>query len=299
VDQSPPKLHRSFETYPEAIGTREKVFSLQDLRELGSIEDARKSLIDSAVENILRGSFEDWLKFLREQVKLSLGYLSTDHLVEIFQRRNLLIHNAAVVNSIYVSRVAAPLREKWKVGERIAVPRHYLGNAIALVELNFLLIAAELWKKLEPGNQRRSDLLVEINFDHLLAERWEIAEGRSLFVKNDKQALERSQLIGQVNYWQTFKWSNRSEEVRPEIEKADFSAKEPLFQLALAALRDDLDKLFEILPEVLDSKKLSLDELDRWPIFRAIRSTERFELFMAQRTVLSASEGAIQQGGGL
>ena len=48
-------LQRYFETYPESVGTREKVFSLQDLRQIGSIEDARKGLIDSTVENILHG----------------------------------------------------------------------------------------------------------------------------------------------------------------------------------------------------------------------------------------------------
>jgi hypothetical protein len=290
-------LHRYFETYPEAVGIREKVFSLQDLRQLGSIEDARKSLVDSTVENILRGSFEDWLKFLREQAKLSMGYLAMDPLIEIFQRRNLLVHNAGVVNSIYTSRVAASFREQWKIGEHITVPRDYLDNAIALVELNFLLIAAELWKKLEPNSEERSELLLEISLDHLLAERWEVAEGLSFFVKNDKQTLERLQLMGQVNYWQTFKWRNRFEEVRSEVEKADFSAKEPLFQLALAALQDDLDKFFELLPEVLDSKRLSLDHLDRWPIFRGIRPTERYGLFMMQRKALSANQAAGQSGG--
>lgn len=289
-------LHGYFETYSDAVGTGDKAFSLQDLREFGSIEDARKSLTDSTVENILRGSFEDWHKFLKERLKLNMGYLDMERLVEFFQRRNLLVHNAGIVNSIYINRVAAPLRKQCTVGEHIKVPADYLDDAIALVELNFLLIAAELWKKLEPGSQERSELLIEISFNHLIAERWEIAKGLSFFVKNDKQALESYRLKAQLNYWQALKWQDRFEEVRSEVEKVDFSAKDPLFRLALAALRDDLDNFFELLPDVLNSKKLSLDDLEIWPIFRTIRSIERYGLFIAQRKTLSPPETTPQEG---
>src|SRR5258706_806350 len=95
-------LHFYFDRFPDAVGSEIKFFSLDDLKSLGSIEDAKKHLIESKVEAVLRESLEDWLRFWKERVKLSMGYMDTvrDQLIEVYQRRNLLIHNGGRVNSI-------------------------------------------------------------------------------------------------------------------------------------------------------------------------------------------------------
>ena len=37
---------------------------------------------------------------------------------------------------------------------------------------------------------------------------------------------------GLLNYWQSVKWQGRFESIQKEVEQADFSAKDPLYQLA-------------------------------------------------------------------
>jgi hypothetical protein len=92
---------------------------------------------------------------------------------------------------------------------------------------------------------------------------------------NDKSLSERCQLIGTLNYWQTIKWSGSFDSLRSEIESADFSAKEDLFQLARLVLLDDFEKAIPLIEELLKNNKLPLNALEEWPIFKKIREEEQ------------------------
>ena len=140
------------------------------------------------------------------------------------------------------------------------------------------MIAAELWKKLESSDESRGEALVKLAFDHLVAERWIIAEGVSCFMMKDKGISERMQIIGQINYWQSLKWQDRFGEIQEEVEKADFSAKDEVFRLGRLALLDAEEDFFEMLPNVLDAEKISVDDLQTWPLFRKMRDTETYRL---------------------
>lgn len=268
-------IHNYFDKYPDALENKSKCFSLDELRSFDCIKDAEKHLISTRVEEIMRGSFEDWIDFFKNVPKLSMGYLKIDDIIEVFQRRNIIVHNGGIVNSIYLSKVKTNLKK----GEKVHVIPMYINKAINIFELNFILIAAELWKKLEPKNDKRSDILIDIALEHLKMERWDIAEGLSYFVMNDKQLPESSQLVGKINYWQSLKWSGNIKKLESEIENVDLSAKKPKFQLALYALKNDNDQFFELLPGLLKSEELSKDDLQSWPLFREIRQDERMKKF--------------------
>jgi len=211
-----------------------------------------------------------------------MGYMDPvkDRLIEVYQRRNLLIHNGGRVNSIYLAKVTPELRENISRDQLLGVKPKYLNRTLDLFELNFLLIAAELWKKLEPKDEERADTLTGIAYSHLLKERWQIAEGLSYFQMGDKQTSEKSQMYGQLNYWQSVKWQGRFEDVRKEVEQADFSAKDPLYQLALLALHDRNEDFFSLLPVVLRSEKFTVEELKAWPIFREMREDPAYKSFI-------------------
>ncbi|MBD2446645.1 hypothetical protein H6G76_05590 [Nostoc sp. FACHB-152] len=260
-------LHEYFKLYPEASDIRERSLTLSELQSMGTIDDAKNYLIDLRIEEILRGSFSDWITFLKSKLKLSMGYLTDEenYLTEICQRRNLFVHNGGVINKIYLNKVAQPLRQNLEIGQKITVSQEYLDEAITRFEKFFFLLSLELWKKLSPDDKTRSDIVSDITYKNLYNERWKIVESLSFFLLNDKQLPEMARLVAQINYWQSLKWQERFEEVRKEVEKIDFSAKDERFSLAKAALLDDEKLFFNLLPMLLKTEKITKKDLDEWP----------------------------------
>lgn len=274
-------LHFYFEQFPDAVGTRDKVFSIDDLKAFNTIQDARQHLIDSKVEDILRESFEYWIKYLKERINLSMSYIEPymAQMTEVYQRRNIIVHNGGRINSIYLSKVDPILAKTLNIGDKVEINSGYFNDTIDAFELCFMLIAAELWKKLKPEDEERSGTILDLAFNHISEERWKIGEGLSLFLIQDKLMPESRRLRGQVNYWQSLKWQDRFEEIRSEVENADFSAKEPIFRLVLFALLDKEEEFFSLVPTVIKNEDLSYQELDTWPIFRSIRKSEKYAYF--------------------
>jgi len=192
-------------------------------------------------------------------------------LVESFQRRNLLVHNNGTVNAIYLSKVDKSLTSGVELGALLDVTAEYFAETTNRLELCFDLIAAELWRKIEPTNEERSSALTTLVLSHLKAERYAIAEGLSRFVGEDKKLSERSQLIGRINYWQSRKWSGRYDEVRREVDELDLSAKTIEFRLAVLALQDKSDEFMALLPKALEGGQLSREDIATWPLFREMR----------------------------
>jgi hypothetical protein len=117
------------------------------------------------VEEVLRGSFSDWLNDLKVRLKLSIGYAEPflDELNEAMQRRNLLVHNGGEANTVYMARVPERLRKSVEIGDELFVSQEYLERCIRTFERVFLLIGAELWKKLAPKDEKRSSVLFDIS----------------------------------------------------------------------------------------------------------------------------------------
>ena len=230
--------------HPEAIGIRDKTLTLADLQAIGSIEEAQAMLIQSRIDEIMFGGLEDWLKMFANTMHLSMGYLKPrrDGLVDILQRRNVMVHNNGVVHSSYMRKVPLELRQGIELNTNLLVTPEYLESAIDLVEYSFVLIAAELWQDLEPNDEERGTVLTNaVAIERINSGRWLVAEGASEFTMRDKKLSEQIQLIGTINYWQTLKWDGRFDSVRKDVEAADYLAKAELYQLARLVLLDQFD----------------------------------------------------------
>lgn len=103
----------------------------------------------------------------------------------------------------------------------------------------FTLIAAELWKKLEPEEEKRADILNTIAYKNMLQKRWLVAEWLSYFIKDDDKLKSRVKTVGQLNFWLCQKRKGNNSLVGTEIAKADFSDKSLRYQLAISALIDN------------------------------------------------------------
>lgn len=277
-------LHFFYDQHPNAAGVKKKTLTLEELKSFGTVEDAEKYLIDSKIEGLLRSSFSEWIETLKTELKLSLGYLDDfdDELIEIYQRRNLLVHNGGIVNSIYLSKVSQSLIENVETGNKLTVDENYLDNAIGKIHVLFSLIACELWKKQLPEDDERSDYLMSLNYQYLKRKNWNIAKLPNLFLSGDAKQPTIPKTYAKLNCWLCEKRSNDNKELRKELEKVDFSDKTIIIQLALASLKDDEDSFFMLLPKAVNSDELDPESLFDFPIFEEMRSNKKFEDFQIE-----------------
>lgn len=274
-------LHFYYDKHPEAAGIKKKTMTLEDLKTFGTVQDAEKFLIDSKIEEVFRAGFDAWMDILKDEVKLKLPYVRPffNELLEVYQRRNLLVHNGGIVNSIYISKVSSEISKDLKIGDKLTITSEYLENAICKLHIIFTLIAAELWKKLEPNEESRADILNSIAYKNMNQGRWEVSEWLSCFIKDDENLKSRVKTVGQLNFWLSRKKRGNRELVIGEVLKADFTDKSLRYQLAVSALTDNKEEFFELLPETLRTKSLEIEELLEFPIFDEMRNTSEFEEF--------------------
>jgi len=274
-------LHYYYDRFPDAAGIQKRAMTLSDLKSFKTVNDAEKYLIDVKIEEVLRGSFESWISLLKTELSLKLGYINSveDELIEIYQRRNLLVHNGGIVNSIYLSKVKEPFRKKTKINEQISVDKEYLDNAICKLQKSFILIASELWKNLDKNDKKRGDVLTDIVYENLIKGRWDICEGLCYFIINDKQLESVDRCVSQLNYWLCKKRTQQFDSIKEEIFNTDYSDKMEIFQLGLFALKEDKKSFFKVLPIALDSGQLNIEKLEEFPIFEEMRNSDEYEKF--------------------
>lgn len=274
-------LHFYYDKHPKAAGIHKKTLSLEEIKQFNSIEEAEKYLIDIKIEEILRNSFSEWISLLKTELKLGLSYVDDfeKQLIEFYQRRNLLVHNGGIVNSIYMSRVDSVLTKNIMKGDELGVDKEYLNNAISRLQIVFLLIACELWKSLDKDDKKRGEVLGIIVYENLIESNWDLCESLTYFIKNDAKLDTTDKIIAKLNYWLCKKRKGEFENIKDELEKEDFSDKKEIFQLGLYALLENKEKFFEILPITLETKHLNTERLEEFPIFKEMRDTEEYQKF--------------------
>lgn len=272
-------LHYFYDNNPNSAGIKKKTLTLEELKSFGSVNDAEKYLIDSKIEVLLRSSLTDWIDTLKEELGLKMGYLNLyiDELVELYQRRNLFVHNGGIVNSIYHSKVN---NCKYSIGEQLDVTEDYLDKAIDIIHVLFSLIACELWKKELPDDKDRAYFLMELSYSYLKKSKWEIAKLPNTFLSKDASQPTIPKTYAQLNCWLCDKKINGLEKIKAELFQQDFSDKTVVIQLALEALKENEDTFFELLPKAINSEELPLKYLFDFPILEEMRKSNKFHNFV-------------------
>lgn len=268
--------HQYYIKYPDKINTKDKQLSLDDLVKFDSVEDARIYLIDKKIESVLWGNIQDWIKFLRNDLNLSMKYIDpyVDRLSEAALRRNLFVHNSGVVNRIYWNNYPRSLGTPPEIDKEVRINSGYLHDVIMMIEKCFVLIASELWKNTDPDNDERSVLLISMAFENMIKGNYDLSESYSFFTMNDKSSKEIRRLYGTINYWLSIKMQNRFNEVRSEVEKADFSGKSRLISCAQNVLLDREDKAKEDIINLLEhDDEFGIEQLKEWPLFKTLRDS--------------------------
>ncbi len=290
-------LHFFFDKYPSAAGLDDRTLTYEALLKFGSIEDARNWLVGNKIEDILRGSFTDWVAFFKERLHIDKE-LFDDHIPycqEACLRRNLLVHNGGVVNSVYLKKLPAEIKDIPEEGSHVAVEDDYYEDRLNRFEVFFIVFALEIWKKIEKREELRLDIGVQLSFDALSRDRWLVARGISKYVLSQSDASEQQNLNARVNYWQSFKWAGDFEKVQKEVEKWDVSAKGVIYQAAKDILLDQEEAAIQKLGTLVSIGALPSSNIKGWPLFRSLREKNRLDglLSSAEQAEAAAIAGVV------
>ncbi|MFF2477062.1 hypothetical protein [Streptomyces sp. NPDC058066] len=251
-------------------------FTLQELAEFDTLDDAREYLIEKRVSTLLRDSIDGWEKWL----KRACGGVSMESLPvfwplvrESFARRNLLVHTGGVVNQLYLSVVAKlglPDSVSIKPGARLDVDEEYLDwvlqELLALGQILICTVGAKLYKK-------ETELFTNVAIHAAHNFSFRHANHASKAVCNYILSCKLSrhdEMMARVRRWLSIKETTGIEGVRAEIEEWDTSGLDASISHCKPVLLDDLDEAKRAVEVLISQGHLSRFEVAVDPLYKRL-----------------------------
>jgi hypothetical protein len=274
-------LTEHYRLHPAALGGDEKEFSLDDLTEYGSIDDAREALIARRVDAKMRDSFEEWCRWFEKNLHLDFGELSADldAIAEAFQRRHLIVHSAGEISRQYNDRARRAGRPELPLGMPVDITDEYLSQALDQLGTLGILVCLKAWSAWVPDHPAPGGMLLDRVFEMMVAGRWHAAESLCKASAVIPSSNDYQQLALKVNHWLCRKRLRGVDDVRDEVTEWDTSPLKTVFALARYALLDDIEAAYRLLPPLVESGELTQTDLVEWPLLEELRADPRFGEF--------------------
>lgn len=274
--------HLFFARAPDSLETEERLFSVEDLKRFGSIEDAVQVTIEKRVDDLLRGSAEEWRKFFRSRLKLDLADFSESwvRIEEFIQRRHIYVHAGGRISRRYLAntdpQVVQQLLGEPELGQLARLDEDYVGEALDAFESTGLSWAFAAWCKLFPDeHEGATGLLLELVYHAVLESNWKVVEMLTQWAVNHERFNASTRTTCQMNLWLARKRMGQKEAVAEEIAQFDISALEPRYIVAVLGLVEDFEGFRQL---VTDKSGAGLEQKawDQWPILDELRAEEGF-----------------------
>jgi len=126
--------------FPQSLKSSEKTMSYAAILDFDNIHALREHIIETDLMKFSFGSIKDRIKFLEKRYNLAFKYtrvkgirnnwncIEYDSILEVHAARNLIVHNAGIVNKIYLNEVSST---HYKLGEALNIDETYLLDAIS------------------------------------------------------------------------------------------------------------------------------------------------------------------------
>jgi hypothetical protein len=267
-----------------------KSIDFKQLKEIGSIEEARIFLIESELETLFRKGFHTWFKDIDNNfnIKKNFNKYDLDNILneinELYLRRNLYVHADGKVNDIYLMHAPEEYTKGKYVGNKLVINKDYINKKIYMVEK----IGAILFYSYSLKKHKDKDEMFYIINDIFLKE---ISNDDS----NDVYSLiynklyeinglkSSSKMIAKINYFLAFKLRGEYNLIEKEIQKLDLSAYSEEFKRAKKIIMTDedaVDIVVKYFKEIEDDNFLYQIQ---WPLYNIIRDDEKFDAYVTDR----------------
>lgn len=267
--------------FPDSLADKNSL-TLAELKNLGSIEEAEKHIVSKEVDSILRQGIEDQLRFFSTNCKIPIfdNLLNIKEIIEIFQRRNSLVHNSSKYSKAYFNKVDPILIQTLKVkpNENIEINSTYLINATNQILLAGLTLLQLCWRRWDKKNITLADNYISsLIYDLLIDGKHELVCQLSKMCKSLKMQNEMESRLVAINYAVALKKLGSIEESKNIIASLDWSASCIKLKLAAHIVKDEFPIALSLLPKAIEIGEIHIEDLHEWPLFDSVRTMSEFQ----------------------
>ncbi|MET7692807.1 hypothetical protein ABZT06_33390 [Streptomyces sp. NPDC005483] len=273
--------YQYYQTTPQALEAtsreKEKEFSLKDLKEMASIDDAVDMAITRRVDELMFGSFGEWRKFFIDKMNLKFDDYAVDWevLQEIFQRRHVIVHNGGRASKRYLRSVASRFSEGVREGDLLEVDQDYVLRAThELLTFGFLLSTAVGIKLAKSEREYFLARLHHFMYRNLVKGRNELVNKCASYGEEGTQNMN-DELTFRVNRWIARQRLSDSS-VQSEVENWDVRALSPRYKLAKHCLLGEKDAAMNVLQSLYAAGDIGFEDIIEWPLLEPLRGTSAY-----------------------
>ncbi len=200
-----------------------------------------------------------------------------DDLIEITQRRNLMVHNDGVIDDDFLERIPDRYKneKEWKPGQTLVVSTEYLQRAFDVTHLIGCILNQAIWRKWAGTSPKKaSETFSNFIFTVLKQERYQLVSDLADFSVSLSLPKKISQIV-KVNQAIAFRETKQHNKLQRSISELSRSNPSLPIQIALSVLRMDY-KNTQILLVHAANKNLLKNISKDWPLFYPIKNEPWF-----------------------
>ena len=304
-------LRLFYEVQPDALRASERSLTLGNILEFGSIEVAKDYVIEKEIESVLRKSHSDQFDALEKRLSLALrkGLDIWPDFIEVTERRNLFVHTGGIVTRQYMDvcrRAGVELSDDLQ-GSTLEASHDYFRHAHGVIFELGVKLGHVVWRKVRPSERETADryLAGSVMYDLIFNERYETAIKLGDFALETYMtfASQYNRLMLVINKAQAHRWSGDDAGAQQILDDEDWSATSSEFQLAVAAIRDDVPGVIALMKRIGATDRPGKVGYREWPLFSSVRSTDEFQdsfeqVFGEPLSVVAVAETSAEERAG-
>lgn len=268
---------------PGMLKIGDKSFTFEEILAFSSLDEAKKHIIDSEVEAVLRMSHPDQVRWFEKRLKLdTLTKLPAfPAFVEVTQRRNIVTHNKGRVSKQYldVCRRNNIDTQHLSLDDDLTIDSTYLMQAVETIYEYGLELGHLIWRKVKKEEQQDSDSrLSAVGYELLRQEHYDLARRVLRFAHEDvgQHASDSTRRMIIVNRANACKLSGDFDEAKRIIAADDWSATSDQFQISIAAVLDEYDEAISLMHKIGKDGVITSTDYKTWPVFIRLRERDGF-----------------------
>lgn len=259
---------------PDKVISGDTSVSWSTLSRAASVEDVRADLIERHIDNLLRESAEEWVKFLRERFDIRYPTSLSSTAKEGFLRRNAAVHGDGAATREYVRRCQEAGIRGEDLGESIEPSSDYLREFAAEMYCIAFQLTASATASTCTGvlADKAEGRLADALYHELASERYMAVAKVGAACRSTKFRVSANQAVTHVNYWLAMRALGRGAECAQEIQDWDVSALGDQYRLAKLVLTDRVPEAAAMAERLRTTGEIEPRFWMTWPLLAEVRA---------------------------